>query len=86
MFTLNGNDWIRALFMAILAPVLVAITVAVGSIINVPHFDAWLVNWGDVGHNLVNTSIIAAYGAFVSYLGKNLLTTNSGKMLGVVGK
>ncbi|MFA6270813.1 MAG: hypothetical protein WC657_06440 [Candidatus Paceibacterota bacterium] len=86
MFTLNKNDWVRGLIVAVGGSVFVAITAVLNTIITTPGFDVFLLDWGVIGHNLVNLTIVSAYAGFSGYIFKNVLTTDSGKALGVVGK
>lgn len=43
-----------------------------------PHFDIFTVDWAAVGHSMVN----AAFYGFVGYVGKRLMTDESGKLFG----
>jgi hypothetical protein len=86
MFTLNGNDWLRGLIVAVIAPLVVSLTTVLGTIIQTPGFDVFSVDWMTLGHSLVNISIISAWAGFSGYIGKGLLTTDSGKALGIVGQ
>lgn len=84
MFTLKLRDFAIGLLMAILAPAFVAVTAVLGAVINAPGFDAWSVDYGTLFHNLVNTLIVVSYGSGVTYVLKNFLTADNGKVLGVL--
>lgn len=83
MFKINLGDVGCGLIMAVTAPLFVAITVLLGAIISAPGFDAWAVDYHALFHNLVNVSIVASYGGFVGYIGKNFFTSEQGNVLGV---
>lgn len=75
IFKLYSNDFVKSLVMAIIA----AILVVVSTIVLAPNFDAFSVNWAIAGKDVINGSIIAA----VSYLIKNLFTTDKGSILNI---
>lgn len=79
MFKLSLGDFGRGLIVAILSPVVVAITAVLSTII-VSGFDVFGVDWTSLGKSLINVSIIAAYGGLVGYLGKNFFTGENGKL------
>jgi len=68
---LDSNDLLKGLVVAVLAAVLTFLANA----FQAPGFAFASMNWGLVGQ--------VALMAGVSYLGKNLLTTQSGSILGV---
>lgn len=86
MFRLSLGDFGRGLLMAILAPVFVSLTAVLGAIINAPSFDVFAVDWVVLGHNLTNVLIVTSYGAGVSYIIKNFLTSTQGNFLTVGDK
>lgn len=83
MFTLSSRDFWNGLVMAIAGPTFVALTAVVGSVIGAPNFDVFTVNWGMLGHNLINIEIVVSYGAFTGYLTKNFFTNSEGAVLGI---
>ncbi len=83
IFTLGQSDVGRGLLVAIFSPAVVAITVALGAIISATGFDVFAVDWGMVSHNLLNISIVAAYGGFMGYISKNFFSSNQGNVLGI---
>ena len=76
MFKLGINDVLKGIIVAVLS----AIIIAIGGVVMTAGFDAFNTDWLAVGQNAINTGIVA----LVAYLVKNLLTTNSGKVLGAV--
>ena len=86
MFSLTKKDWLRGLVVAVYAPLIVAVTAALGAVIFAPNFDYSLVDWSALLHNLINISIIVSYGAFMAYMSKNFTTNNEGTTLGIKGK
>lgn len=68
---LDSNDLIKGLFVAVLA----AVFTFLANLIQVPGFDFTNINWGQV----LQIAIVAGG----SYLTKNMLTTQSGSILGV---
>lgn len=83
LFKLSLGDWGRGLLVAVLSPVVVAVTIWLGAIISAAGFDVFSVDWTALSRNLVNISIIAAYGGFSGYIAKNLMTDNKGVVLGI---
>lgn len=75
IFKLYKNDWIRGIVLAVIS----ALLVVVAKIALAPNFDAWKVDWADLGHQMVNTSVTT----FVAYLVKNFLTTSTGSFLNI---
>lgn len=73
-FKLNVNDFAKGLFAAVTGGAIFAVAGLVGQ-----GFDVFTANWASIGQTALN----AAFIAFVSYLGKNLFTTEDGKFLGV---
>ena len=86
MFKLTLGDWWRALVMAVLGPVSVAIFGILGSIISAPNFDVFSVDWVTLFKGLTNAFIVAAYGGFSGYILKNLLTDKNDNFLGIKTK
>ena len=80
MFKIGLGDFGRGLVVAVLSPMLIAVTAAL-SVVVTNGFDVFSVDWTSLGKSLTNVSIIAGYGGFVGYLGKNFLTGDNGKLL-----
>jgi hypothetical protein len=76
LFRLASNDFVKGLVTAILS----AIIIALYNIIIVSNFDFFTVDWTVTLHAIVNAGGIT----FISYLAKNFLTDNNGKIAGVV--
>lgn len=64
---------------AILTAAAMAVFVALYGIVTTPGFDVLAVQWAQVGHQMLNLAIVAA---FVS-IGKDFLSTNTGSFLGI---
>lgn len=64
---------------AVLTAVVAAMFVALYGIVTTPGFDVLAVHWAQLGHQMLNLAIVAA---FVS-IGKDFFSTNSGSLLGV---
>lgn len=73
LFTLNVKDLTRGLVVAVLGGVFAALS----QVLNVPGFDFATFQWAEIGR----IAIISAIG----YLAKNLLSDESGKVLGGIG-
>lgn len=86
MFRLSLGDVWRGLLMAVLTPVVIGVTAALGSVISVPGFDVLAVDWLGVGHNLLNITIVSGYGAGVAYIVKNFFTSTQGNVLSIGDK
>jgi len=71
-------DW-GSIADAVLMSVVVAVGTAAVSIVSAPNFDVLSLDWEQVGHNMLNLAIIAS----VLTLGKDLLSTNNGSLLGI---
>jgi hypothetical protein len=74
LFKLGWKDLLKGVYVAVGA----ALIVAVAGIVMTSGFDAFATNWILVGHNMVNTGIVAGCG----YLLKQLFTDNNGVVLG----
>lgn len=72
--------------MSVVAPMAVAIFAVLGAVIKAPGFDAFLVDWGTLLHNLTNTLIVAAYSSGTGYILKNLFTDDNHNFLGIQTK
>lgn len=83
MFRLSWGDVWRGLVMAVLGPVAVAIFGVLGTVITVPHFDVFSVDFLQVLKDLTNAMIVASYGAGSAYILKNLLTDENQNFLGI---
>lgn len=86
MFKLSWGDVNKGLLVAIFAPVVSSVTVVLGTVINSAGFDVFLVDWSALSHNLINISIISAYGGFTGYLAKNFFSDYQGNVLSVGSK
>jgi hypothetical protein len=78
---MNGilkTDW-TTIGDAILTGVVAAVLVALVGIITTPGFDVLATNWLTVGHQMLNLGLVSA----ATILGKDLLSTNSGSLLGI---
>lgn len=73
-FSLSKNDFARGLIVAICAAVFTVLAQAFSA----PGFDLGTFQWGEVGR--------VAVAAALAYLGKNLLTTQSGAFMGAFAK
>jgi hypothetical protein len=76
LFQIGWQDFVKGLVVAVIT----AVIVALGGIVMTAGFDAFKTDWLVVGQNMVNFSIVS----LVSYLLKNLLTTNQGNVAGVI--
>lgn len=83
MFKLTWGDLWRGLVMAVLGPVMVAIIGVLGAVILAPNFDVFSVDYVLLFKSLINTFIVASFGAGSGYLMKNLLTDEQGNFLGI---
>lgn len=86
MFKISWADVGRGLVVAVFAPALVAVTVALGAVISSAGFDVFSVDWIALSHNLLNISIVSAYGGFMGYLSKNFLSDYKGNVLSIGSK
>lgn len=76
IFTLTRRDIVKGLVVAVIGAVVTPLVIAVQA----PDFSVFDFNWSQY-------LVLAANGAFVtivSYLSKNFLTDNSGKVAGVI--
>ena len=64
---------------AVLYAVVVALLTAAIAIVQAPNFDVLSMDWAHVVHNMLNIAVITA----VLTLGKEILSTNSGRFLGI---
>lgn len=76
MFTLKLGDIFRGFVVAILTGAFIAIL----GIIGAENFDVFTADWVAIGRTMVN----GGFAAFVGYIAKNLLTDNSGRILGKI--
>lgn len=75
IFKLGWNE----LKDSITTAVFVAVVMAVGSVVLAAGFDAFSTDWGSLGRNVVNGSLIA----FVGQLINNLVSDNQGHVFGI---
>lgn len=75
IFKLDWGSIADAVVMAIAFAVLGAAV----SIVSAPNFDVLSLNWPQVSDNMLNLAVIAG----VVTLGKELLSTNDGSVLGI---
>lgn len=73
LFKLNAGDFARGAALA----VIVAVLAGLQQMVTAHGFDFGTYEWGSI--------IDLTVTAFVGYLGKNFLSTDSGKVLGVIG-
>lgn len=76
MFTINFGDVFRGLAVAVLGGAFLAIIGIVGSV----GFDVFSADWANIGRLAVN----GGFGGLIGYLSKNFLTSNDGKLLGIL--
>ena len=72
LFRLKTHDWIKGAVMAILA----ALITYLAGVMNIPGWDFSSIDWVYI--------FKIALTAFISYLGKNFLTAENGKILGKI--
>lgn len=82
MFQLSSNDYVKGLVVAVGAAIFTSIVAVLGSVITAPGFDVFSVDWGSVGHMLVNVSIVSGFGGFTGYIGKQFVSDKSGAVFG----
>ena len=75
LFRLNWANVLDALLTAAATAVIVALV----SLVTTPGFDVFAANWVLIAKNMANLGFIA----LVISLGKNLLSTSTGSLLGV---
>lgn len=73
-FKLTRNDFVKGAVVAVLG----AVAATIAQALNAPGFDFYTFQWGEVAR--------VAEGAFFAYMAKNLLSTQDGKFMGVVGR
>ena len=71
-------DW-ASVADAVVVAVAFAVLGAAVAIVTAPNFDVLALDWGQVGHNMLNLAVISG----VVTLGKELLSTNDGSVLGI---
>lgn len=64
---------------SVLSAVIFAVVAAAVTVVSTHGFDVFATDWTLVGHNMVNLGLIAG----VITLGNDILSTNSGSLLGV---
>lgn len=74
-----GTLNLASLADAALTAVVMAVFVAAYGIVTAPGFDVLAVNYLQVGHQMLNLGVVAA---FVS-IGKDFFSTSSGSLLGI---
>lgn len=73
LFRLSTIDWIKGLVVAVITSAFTYI----GQLMNNPAFDLWHTDWKQV--------ITIGLTAGLSYVVKNLFSTNDGAVLGIIG-
>ncbi len=76
LFTLDIQDFIKGLVMAVLSVVIAFLY----QLVIVSGFDIFTIDWATLGHNIANLSTIT----FITYLAKNFMTDKNGKVAGVI--
>lgn len=82
LFTLHLNDFWKGLVVAVFGAIGASLVVVLSNIINQPGFDVFLVHWTQVGRDALNMSIVAGWGGFTGYIGKNFFSDKEGNFLG----
>lgn len=77
LFNLDTKDLAKGLAMAVIS----GVALPIAAMIQTPGFDIAMVNWGALGTLALNGAIVG----FVSYLTKNLLSDEEGRVLGKIG-
>lgn len=75
MFTLNWNDIVKALVVAILTGAFISIMGVFNS-----QFDVFTANWVVIGKQAVN----GGFYALIGYIVKNFITADNGKVAGIL--
>lgn len=73
IFKLTSSDWVKGLVVFVLA----AVFTWLAQLFDAPGFDFATFQWDEL--------LRIAGGAFVTYMAKNLLTSDNGKFLGAIG-
>jgi len=76
LFTFTSKDAIQAAINAVIA----AVVIGLYSLVTKEGFDLFHTDWVALGQSVVNW----AFAAFVGSLGKDLLTTKKGNILGMI--
>lgn len=71
-------DW-GTIADAVVMAVVVAVLAAGVALVSQPGFDVLAVDWASVGHTMLNLAVVTG----VITLGKDILSTNSGSLLGI---
>lgn len=77
LFQLNSKDFLKGLVMAVLTGVLLPVAAA----IQTPGFDLATANWNAILQLAINGAGVG----FLSYIGKNFFSDESGRFMGRVG-
>lgn len=72
--------------MAVLGAVSIAVFGVLGSVVTVPHFDVFSIDFVKVLKDLTNAMIVASYSSGSAYILKNLLTDDNKNFLGIETK
>lgn len=75
-FKISSKELLHSSINAVVAAVLIGLVGVVGK----EGFDLFSANWGEIGRMMLNW----AFAAFVGSAGKKLMTTQDGKVLGVI--
>lgn len=76
LFNVNKSQIINSVVNAVVA----AVVVGLGGIVTSAGFDIFHADWAMIIHQVINWG----FAAFIGSLGKSLLTTDKGNVLGVV--
>ncbi len=83
LYRLGSPDIIKGAVTAVIAGIIVAVGTVLHGVIAAPGgFDLFLVDWHQVGRDLINNAVIGAEGALGAYLIKNFISDESGAVLG----
>ena len=75
---IGKTDW-ATVGEAVLTAIVAAVLVAIYGVVTTAGFDVFTADWGAIFHQVVNIAVISG----VTILGKDLLSTNNGSLLGI---
>jgi len=84
MFRLNLADLAKGLVSAVGAAAVMSAWTVLAAVLGVDNFNAFEVDWAQVGRDMLNAAIIGAQGGFSGYLAKNFFTSKDGKLFGKI--